>query len=191
MKRKKALISTKKCKGCKKELSLKLFVDYYGVQNSKALYCIDCRENRDQELREKHFNQAFSLESKYIKSLKEHYGKDWSSKARPKILFLTLFMERDFCIYCGKSFKEDQDRKELVDITENYQIDYMEPLSLGGDDSIKNAVCVCATCKLQKGEQSFKSWADNLPEEYQSISQKVYLEKHGDSPNQFSFSKAT
>lgn len=175
----------KTCPGCKNELSSSMFVDFQGNKNPRGRYCIDCRKKKDQESREKHFNGILSSEIGFIKKYKIMSEDDWKSKAEPNAFFLTLFMERDFCPYCGKSFKEDQIRKDYFEIREKHQVDHMNPLNLGGEDSLKNVVCVCKICNLKKGKMPFKLWLDKLSPKYMSIAQKIYIQKHGYAPDQF------
>jgi hypothetical protein len=176
------------CPSCNNELSSNMFVDFQGNKNPKGKYCIDCRERKDQESREISFNGRLSGEMEYIKKYKIMYGDDWKTKAAPNAFLLILFMERDFCLYCGKSFREDQIRKE---ISEKYHIDHMNPLNIGGEDSILNAVCVCKSCNLKKGNKKFSLWLEKLSPKYQIIAEKVYIEKLGYSPVEFIPSEPT
>ncbi len=162
-----------------------MFVDFEGNKNPRGRYCIDCREKKDQESREKHFNGLLTSELSYLKKYKIMYEEDWKSRAEPTAFFLTLFMENEICPYCGKSFKEDQIKKDYFHIREKYQIDHMNPLNLGGEDTLLNVVCVCKTCNLRKGNKPFSLWLKELPHEFRSIAQQIYIEKHGYSPTQF------
>ena len=98
---------------------------------------------------------------------------------------LTLFMERDFCPYCGKSFKKHQQQPDSYEISKNFHIDHMDPLNKGGQDSIRNAVYVCKGCNLKKGDMPFVSWLKRLSPEYASLSREIYIEKHDESPENF------
>lgn len=178
-------ISPKKCPNCNKLKSIDEFVDAQGVKNPRGRFCKQCREQQNQKMREKHFNGILSAEIDYIEKYQMIYDDDWQSKATPNTLRLVLFMERDYCPYCGESFKEYQERKDYFQCSEIYHIDHMDPLILGGEDSIRNVVCVCKKCNIKKGKISFLSWLDKLPNKYKDIARSVYTEKHGFPPEEF------
>jgi len=162
-----------------------MFVDFQGRANPRARFCVECREKKDQESREVHFNGCLASEINAMNRYKARYQDDWKSKAVPCDFFLVLFMERDFCPYCGKSFREDQIRKDYFIIREKYQVDHMNPLHMGGEDSLVNALCVCEECNLKKGHRAFSSWLEKLPPEFKQIAEQIYCEKLGYSPHQF------
>ena len=182
---------SKQCPECKKILPKDLFVDSQGNKNPRGKYCIDCREKKDHESREKHFNGLLYAEIEYMKKYQIMYGDTWEKKAAPNNFFLTLFMEIDSCPYCGKRFKTDKDSKDYFTIRDKYHVDHMNPLNLGGEDSLLNAVCVCKTCNLKKSYQSFDVWLKTLSPQQQSIAEKIYIEKLGYSPMQFVSSDPT
>jgi len=61
----------------------------------------------------------------------------------------------------------------------------MDPLALGGEDSIRNVVYVCDTCNFNKSDMPFLQWIDKLDDEHRDLSTAIYIEKHGHSPEEF------
>lgn len=108
-----------------------------------------------------------------ISKLKIIYGKYWKHYALPHQFATTLFHERDFCPYCG------------VKLDENSHIDHMDPLELGGEESIKNAVFCCSSCNIKKGAKPFLLWLKNLKPKYRKIAREIYTAKHGNPPEKF------
>jgi len=175
----------KKCPSCNKEKLVNEFVDAQGVKNPRGRYCGLCREKKEQEMREKHFNGILSAELDFIEKYKIIYEDDWQSKATSNTLNLVLFLERDYCPYCGESFKEYQKRKDYYQCREIFHIDHMNPLLLGGEDSVRNAVCVCKKCNIKKGKLPFLAWLEKLKPEYEKIAREIYTVKQGQPPEKF------
>jgi hypothetical protein len=61
----------------------------------------------------------------------------------------------------------------------------MDPLSKGGEDSIRNAVYVCAQCNMAKGSRLFIEWLGKIPVEQREKARQVYMAKHGNPPEDF------
>jgi len=175
----------KKCPNCIKAKLKIEFVDFQGKKNPRGKYCQACYEKRIIEERVKQFDGLLLRELEHIEKYKIIYGDNWQSKASIDSLTLVLFMERDFCPYCGKSFREYQENKDYNQCREIFHIDHLNPLRLGGEDSIRNAVCVCKTCNLKKGSSSFLSWLDKLKPKYKAIARNIYIEKLGYPPEEF------
>lgn len=55
----------------------------------------------------------------------------------------------------------------------------MDPLSSGGEDSIRNAVYVCETCNLSKRNRLFIEWLGLLEPGLRPITRHAYIDKHG------------
>ncbi|MBF0377043.1 MAG: HNH endonuclease [Desulfamplus sp.] len=182
---------SKKCPECKKILLKDVFVDSQGNKNPRGKYCVDCKEKKDRELCERHFNGLLYAEKEYMKKYQIMFGDTWKTKAPPNIFLLTLFMELHSCPYCGKSFKIDQNSKDYFKIRDEYHIDHMNPLNLGGEDSLLNAVCVCKNCNLKKSDQHFDVWLKTLSNQQRVIAEKIYIEKLGYPPIQFVPSEPT
>lgn len=61
--------------------------------------------------------------------------------------------QSSLCSYCG------------MDITHSYQIDHIQPLSLGGTHGLSNLCLACPTCNRAKWDMpldAFKSWIEQL-----------------------------
>lgn len=61
----------------------------------------------------------------------------------------------------------------------------MDPLSRGGEDSIRNAVYVCEPCNLAKRNRLFVAWLSMLKPEFSASARQLYLDKHGEQPEAF------
>ena len=176
---------SKRCSSCGKVKDRNQFVDYQGAKSQRGRYCEQCRKQKEMEARHRHFDGIVSVQREYVEKYKIIFGDDWESKAWPNCLRLFLFMERDSCPYRGLSFKGYQEGKDYFECSEKFHIDHMDPLELGGEDSIRNAVSVCKDCNLQKGRTAFLSWLERLNPFLKEISRKIYIEKHGFSPEEF------
>lgn len=175
----------KKCPNCLEIKSKSEFVNFQGKKNPRGKYCQSCYKKRILEAKVKQFDGLLSREIEYIEKYKIIYGDNWQSRASIDSLSLFLFMERDYCPYCGKSFREYQENKDYNQCREIFHIDHLNPLKLGGEDSIRNAVCVCKKCNLKKGSLSFLSWLDKLKPKYREISRSIYIEQIGYPPEEF------
>jgi hypothetical protein len=122
-------------------------------------------------------------EAAVIRKLQILFGPWWQHYTPPYVLRSTLFAERDHCPYCEGPLgaepgapAEDLDRAHL---------DHMDPLSRGGEESVRNAIYVCATCNMAKGNRLFVAWLAHLPEARRAIVRQIYVDKHGHEPEQF------
>ncbi|MEM4142439.1 MAG: HNH endonuclease signature motif containing protein [Thermoplasmata archaeon] len=168
-------MKTKKlCPHCYQIKPIDSFVDTSGVKNPRGKFCSQCREEREFILTDLKDEQLI------ISKLKIMYGEEWENYAYPHYFPTTLFLERDFCPYCGTKLTK-----------ENSQIDHMDPLELGGKNSIKNAVVCCKNCNAKKGAKSFLSWVEQIKPEYKKISIDIYIVKHGYPPEEFKQSSPT
>jgi hypothetical protein len=61
----------------------------------------------------------------------------------------------------------------------------MDPLSMGGEESFRNAVYACAHCNSAKGNRLFVNWLATLPEPHRALARRIYEEKHGHDPEAF------
>jgi CRISPR/Cas system Type II protein with McrA/HNH and RuvC-like nuclease domain len=180
---------TKICPECKKNKNIDEFVNSMGVKAPRGRYCESCHKKRKEAQEIKYRLESLERwqagEKDIIEKYKFLYEDDWKSRVPPSLVRLRLFMERDFCLYCGKSFKKHQQQPDSYEISENYHIDHMDPLKERGQDSIRNAVYVCKRCNLKKGDMPFVSWLKRLPPEYEKISREIYVEKHDHHPEDF------
>ena len=140
-----------------------------------------CHEEREKEF----LRKALKEEKSYIPKLKIKYGKYQKHYALPHDFGRTLFHERDFCPYCGikleiQSYNEKKLRYETVS-----HIDHMDPLELGGEDSIRNIIFCCSSCNAKKGSKPFLSWLKQLKPKYRKLVREIYTAKHGHPPEKF------
>jgi hypothetical protein len=61
----------------------------------------------------------------------------------------------------------------------------MDPLSKGGEDSIRNAVYVCEACNRKKRGMLFVNWLQTLEPEYRKLAHDIYRDKHEHEPEEF------
>ena len=99
---------------------------------------------------------------------------------------ISLMDGRDFCLYCSTQIYKAYDWTPDGKSERTYlQLDHMDPLSLGGEDSENNTVYCCTACNLKKGDKPFVQWLDELKPECREISRKIYVEKHKREPETF------
>ena len=151
------------------------FIDATGSNNTKGKYCSKCYKEREKES----FLEILEDEKiSTLRKLKIVYGDDWPKFTFPHELQYTLWSERDFCLYCGRTFP-------LSPYKESFSIDHMEPLDKGGEDSYRNSVYCCNSCNSKKGKNLFIDWLDKLKPEYQKISLGVYVSKLDYHPKKY------
>ena len=61
----------------------------------------------------------------------------------------------------------------------------MDPLSRGGEESVRNAIYVCAACNMAKGNRLFVDWLARLPEPRRAMVRQIYVAKQGRPPEHF------
>jgi hypothetical protein len=104
---------------------------------------------------------------------------------------ISLMEGRDFCLYCGNKVEKVYDWTPVGKSAREYlQLDHMDPISQGGDDTEQNTVYCCVTCNQKKRDKLFTVWLEELKPEYRELSRKIYIEKHGREPEEFSASSS-
>jgi len=173
----------KKCRRCGELRKRTEFLDWTGKQNPRGYYCIYCHKEKEREQLENRRKYHESLVRKY----KIMYGEFWQHYAVPHDFEDELYDERDFCPYCGNllppKYVPDSDQKNPF--WGRAQIDHMDPLSKGGEDSIRNAVYVCDRCNYEKGSSLFLNWLKRLEPKYRKLAIEIYSRKHGHKPEDF------
>jgi hypothetical protein len=154
-----------------------------GDLNPRGGYCSDCHLIRVEEWKQAVIEER---DSKFRK-LKIIYGEWWRHYCLPREFAGDIYDERDFCPYCG-----DKLPPQYIDADSSTnpfrgraQLDHMDPLNIGGEDSIRNVVYVCDKCNYKKGKRAFLNWLQVLKPKYRTISQEIYETKHGHSPEAF------
>jgi hypothetical protein len=61
----------------------------------------------------------------------------------------------------------------------------MDPLSLGGEDSLRNAVYCCFQCNGKKKNKPFQRWLAELSEPIRERCRALYILKHEHDPESF------
>lgn len=141
------------------------------IQNSRERYWNDAeyREIRLQYSRKRYYeNRAYMIAKKHRREalmIKKDDG-TVSQKVIDNLLRQTVK-----CIYCGNR----------IDYPE---LDHMDPLSRGGDHSIRNIIIVCRKCNQFKKSKPFNEWLKYIPEERREIVSKAYERRHRRIPEQ-------
>lgn len=120
-----------------------------------------------------------------IRKLQILYGRWWPHYTLPHELKWTLYAEHNSCPYCSAPLQiaADLGVQDLKDSVRH--IDHMDPLSRGGEESFRNAICVCAKCNMTKGRRLFADWLVTLPEPNQATARAIYMQKLGRAPEEF------
>lgn len=130
--------------------------------------------------------QMLADEAAKTRKLEIIFGPWWRHYAVPYEFPATLYVERSTCPYCGgplgmhplfslDALAEDQ----------SAHLDHMDPLSRGGEDSIRNTAYVCRGCNLAKGRRLFVDWLEKLDPPYREGARRLYKDKHGYAPEEF------
>lgn len=99
---------------------------------------------------------------------------------------VSLMEGRDFCLYCDTPIERAYDWTEDGKSARTYlHCDHMDPEALGGEDSDKNTVYCCVQCNLKKGSMPFVQWLETLDTRHATLARKIYIEKHGRTPEEF------
>lgn len=175
--------SLKKCRECGESKPTERFVDASGVFNPRGWYCSDCYLIRVEKWKQ----AAIEERQSKLRKLKIIYGEWWQHYCLPREFASDIYNERDFCPYCGDKLPpeylgEDPTKKPFRD---RAHLDHMDPLNMGGEDSIRNVVYVCDKCNYRKGRQAFLNWLQTLKPKYRAISREIYENKHGHPPEAF------
>lgn len=115
------------------------------------------------------------------------FGVWWRHYAVPYEFAHTLYAERSTCPYCGGALgpfylPAEGTKPSFVG---RAHLDHMDPLALGGEESICNAVYVCDACNMAKGRRLFTEWLDRLIEPHKTVARQIYAAKHGHEPEAF------
>lgn len=111
------------------------------------------------------------------------FGVWWRHYAVPYEFRWTLFAERQHCPYCGALLESPADGSDTA--FGDTHLDHMDALSLGGEDSVRNTVYVCAPCNMAKGRRSFVDWLAQLAPQHSALARQIYVDKHGHPPEAF------
>lgn len=120
-----------------------------------------------------------------IRKLQIIFGQWWQHYAVPYELRWMLWAERSLCPYCSGPLGAPPIDANQDDTDSPAHLDHMDPLSRGGEESIRNVVYACARCNLAKGKRLFVDWLAQLPQPNQALARQIYTEKHGHPPEAF------
>lgn len=179
----------RKCRRCGELKPKSQFVDVYGESNPKGWFCANCHLVRVAQWQEK----AKAEKESKLRKLNIIYGEWWRHYCLPREFAEDIYDERDFCLYCGNKLPPMYlgTDPELGTFRGRAHLDHMDPLELGGEDSIRNVVYICDNCNYRKGRRSFLDWIALLIPKYKKLSREVYEEKHGHPPEEFESGEPT
>lgn len=165
------------CRDCKKEFPSAQATRSDGALSPRGVFCSVCGPERARlEIQLIHQRKA-----NVLRNLWAAYGAWWKHYTPPLGWKELLRSEGDNCPYCGVVLTDWQ----VVLSVSTAVVDHMDPLSLGGEDSLRNAVCCCARCNSLKKNKSFTKWLTELSSECRSLSREIYEFKHKHPPEAF------
>lgn len=129
--------------------------------------------------------EVLEKEQAKTRKLEIVFGPWWRHYAVPYELKWTLYSECTTCPYCGGALGSMPGDKTSADAGATAHLDHMDPISKGGEDSIRNAIYVCATCNITKRNRLFTAWLEMIKPERQSVVRLIYENKHGHPPEAF------
>jgi hypothetical protein len=173
----------KLCSGCGQTKSASRFCTWEGHISPRGKFCVDCHIAQVQAEEQK----TLDNERAKIPKLRTMYGAWWRHFAPPGEFQLSIYRERDHCLYCGGWLPPMYVPAAIAPrpFVGRAQLDHMDPLSLGGEDSIRNAVFVCDRCNGAKRQMPFCGWLKMIPLERAEAARRVYEEKHLHPPEAF------
>ncbi len=125
-------------------------------------------------------------EAAKARKLEVLFGPWWRHYAVPYEFSATLYIAQSTCPYCGGQLGSLSSLSpENPEEGQSAHLDHMDPLSLGGEDSLRNALYVCRACNLAKGKRPFVDWLAMLTPACREIARRIYQEKHGHAPEAF------
>lgn len=130
--------------------------------------------------------QMLADEAAKARKLEVIFGPWWPHYAVPYEFPATLYVERSGCPYCGGPLGMLAVlTPETIPESQSAHLDHMDPLSRGGEDSIRNTVYVCRDCNLAKGRRLFIAWLEKLDPPNRECARQVYEVKHRHAPAAF------
>ena len=165
------------CRDCRSEFPRELATNSNGMRSLRGFYCSACGERRSRQ------DAALLLqrEINITRNLWTAYRGWWKHFTPPRAWAALLRTESDNCPYCGCVLTDDPPPRTPTTAV----IDHMDPLSLGGEDSLRNAVVCCNRCNGLKKNKPFTRWLAELPEPLQEHSRVLYIYKHEHQPEAF------
>ncbi len=125
-------------------------------------------------------------EAAKARKLEVLFGRWWRHYAVPYEFPATLYVERTTCPYCGGPLGTLAILMPADNTgSQSAHLDHMDPLSRGGEDSVRNAIYVCRDCNLAKGKRLFVDWLNELDQANQDSARQVYEYKHDHPPAVF------
>lgn len=129
---------------------------------------------------------ALAIEMAKARKLEIIFGAWWRHYAVPYEFPMTLRAERGTCPYCGVPLGKRSILAANIETDEpTAQLDHMDPVSRGGEDSIRNTVFACRSCNSAKGSRLFVDWLQKLAPAFAEDARRIYTEKHGHAPEAF------
>lgn len=130
----------KKCARC--QVSKKL-TEYY---DDKRSYCIDCERETARE-RMRKYNQTFNGRAMQAYHDAKKAARKWGAHddLTPHDVLFTFAISEGECSYCGN-------------VTEDYELEHVVPLSSGGANTLSNITVACPSCNRSKHNRALLTW---------------------------------
>lgn len=198
-------VRRRRCRRCRERLPVSVFVDTEERPNPRGIMCAECRRAANYEATVKGFYGALQRGIEYLRYASVKYGSGWFWRVPPCNVEFLFRHERPDCPYCGRPWPVGvavPERPEALGEAmppfrapwspvfresdpSRFQLDHMDPLDLGGSDSLGNAVYCCTPCNLRKGRRPFLAWLEKLPAERHALARELYDARHGHPPEAF------
>lgn len=165
------------CRDCKMEYPRELATRCDGERSLRGFYCPSCGTRKACEYEEFLRQRAANIS----RNLWAAYRGWWKHFTSPRGWVPLLRTESENCPYCGCFLTDDPPPRA----SSTAVIDHMDPLSLGGEDSLRNAVFCCNRCNGIKKNKPFIRWLAELQDPFQKHSWALYVFKHEHQPDAF------
>ena len=167
----------KTCRDCSCVYPRVLATKSDGNRSIWGFYCPSCGTRRAREYVEFLHQREINI----ARNLWIAYRGWWKHFTPPHGWKQLLRCERKTCPYCGCLLTDDLPPRAASTAV----IDHMDPLSLGGEDSLRNAVYCCNCCNGTKKNKLFIRWLSELSEPFRTQSRMLYVFKHEHQPEVF------
>ncbi|ONK24359.1 hypothetical protein BLX87_05450 [Bacillus sp. VT-16-64] len=143
-------------KTCTRCQQTKPIEEYYGAKRS---YCIECERETARE-RMRKYNATFRGRAmtawRDAKKAAAKYGV-FDDLTANDVMFVFAISHGE-CSYCGE-------------VTDDYQLEHIVPLSKGGKNTLSNVTCVCKTCNRSKFNHDLLTWQDrsDRPDDFEIL----------------------
>ena len=165
------------CRDCREAFDSSEARSALGTPLGRGQFCSRCGAVRAAEIAK----DCERIETNVRRNLWLAYKGWWKHYTPPLRWAKQLRSERSHCPYCGAELHFNNDPKDVS----RPMLDHMDPLSCGGEDSLRNVVYCCRQCNSRKRNKVFTDWVKLLCEPFRTYSRTIYELKHQHSPEVF------